>query len=48
MRPSIGVGNEPGQASRGQIIKGLNGFTKEFGLYPTVNKKPSISFKRNT
>lgn len=30
-------GNELGQASRGQIIKGLTGFIKEFGLYPKIN-----------
>ena len=41
------MGDEAGEASRGQIMKGLNGFIKEIGLYPKVNSKPSSSFKRD-
>lgn len=32
--PSRRVGNEAGEVSGGQIITGLNGFIKEFRLYP--------------
>lgn len=34
--------DEPGEASRGQIIKDLNGFMKEIGLYPKVISHQSV------
>lgn len=46
MWPSRRVGEEAGEVNRGQIIKGLNGFIKEFGLYPKVNREPLRSFKQ--
>lgn len=42
------MGDEAGEARRDQVIKGPNGFIKEFGLYPKVNSKSSLSFKRDT
>lgn len=36
MGPSRRVAVGAKEVSKGQIIKGLNGFTKEFGLYPKV------------
>lgn len=34
--------DEPGEASRGQIIKDHNGFMKEIGLYPKVISHQSV------
>lgn len=38
--------DEVGEVNRDQIIKGLNGFIKEFGLYPKVKREPPMSFKQ--
>lgn len=46
MWPSRRVGEEAGEVNRDQIIKGLNGFIKEFGLYPKVDSEPLRSFKQ--
>lgn len=44
--PSRRVGDEAGEVNRDQIIKGLNGFIKEVGLYPKVKREPPRSFKQ--
>lgn len=44
--PGRRIGNEVGDLSRGQIIKGLDGLIREFGLYPKGKRKAPNSFKQ--
>lgn len=50
MRRECGLAEEwemkLGEVNRDQIIKGLNGFIKEVGLYPKVKREPPRSFKQ--